>query len=263
MKVFVLVLVSLFLFVGRATAQQTEPPQTTATDRDFLPGCWIARGPRSVTGAGMDLLLKIDFDKTSGKYRLIRAKVNYSSRNPRQSPKVQIEGPFEVTLNKDLLSFDDGKKQEFTFRKEDDVLVMPAFVESDKQTWRFKSPRQEGTFECKSDWQTTASGKASFPTVQQAGLRQSFHSVVEGSTRRIDFRDHRGNAKPHTQCSLVWDQHGSPRFEGSSWYHEFGERRFASIDQATYQKMTRSTGLNQPGGGETKGDPLTPQTRHR
>lgn len=237
------------LFSATVVAQSETGGEAGSTAASFE-GNWIWRSPKTVTGKGGDVIAALR--ATTDSWTITLTSIYYDGRN---TGRASVRGPFDADIRDGVLSYvESGEKREQTIRLENGRLVFPGIVQTDPKTWVFKSTGSRGArgtrvwqFECEFDPLITPVGKAWFPGIQWKG-RQQFYVYEQGKRSlmteprpsRLRFLVRMKDGTLHDACELVWDQRGTPRFQGDSWYR-LAERRFKRLSDSELRKVKEMT----------------------
>lgn len=221
-------LVSLALF-GFFVDPQSGVEEETPTLRPFE-GDWMWGSPRTVSGQGFAQVVALR--KRGCSWTIVITSIQYPHARPGNFVTKSVRGPFDAQIQDGLLTYaENGEQREYTIRMENDLLVLPAIIQTDSKTWVFKSTDEyagTGTlvfeYQCEHDPLVTPIGKATFPGGTWEGAAKFYvyergenSPTTQTTARRLRFLERIGDFALHQQCELVFDDRGSPRFEGSGW----------------------------------------------
>jgi hypothetical protein len=189
-------------------------------------GRWINNGVRNIVGQGIDKIIEIK--KNEEGFVLLITEIKYYSINDKNHkvPEKQIKGPYKVTVIGELLRLEyEGEIDNKTFRFEDQTLVWPALINIENNIWYYKSNEYEYKFICENSPEIITKGKAIFQSTSSSGTGwEQYYALVKlrntdnEEKRELKFFEMNRDGKVNEWAKLVWDNYGSPRFEGTSWY---------------------------------------------
>jgi hypothetical protein len=126
-------LLIVLLAVGSDASQLQDPEPPTP----LREGRWRTRNYRSPIGHGSDK--GISLEKSKEGWTITLTVISYPGVG-RGDPTETQEGPFRVTAKDQLLEYETPRGRErHTFRFDGKVLVVPAVVQKDDQTWMLET----------------------------------------------------------------------------------------------------------------------------
>lgn len=222
-------LVTLALFSSFVDPQSGVKEDTRA--RRPFEGSWMWHSLHSVSGAGHSKMVSLR--KRGCSWTIVITSIIQRRRaGGGLLVTKSVRGPFDAQIQDELLTYaENGEQREYTIRMENDLLVLPAIVQTDSKTWVFKSSdeyNRTGTlvleYQCEHDPLVTPVGKATFPGGTWDGAakfyvyeRGEYSPTTRTRSRRLRFLERIGDFALHEHCELVFDDRGSPRYEGSGW----------------------------------------------
>src|SRR5688572_17356213 len=174
-------LMAALVAVGSCAAEPPLPVRDPAPPISLREGRWMTRNPRSRIGHGTDT--RICLENSRGGWTITRTSVDYPGVG-RGEPTETSEGPFLVSVKGQVLEYQTPRGlARFTFRFDGDVLVIPAVIQTDGQTWRMETTvlmgqpegnpgvvtvQKDYVWHCGQDPRITSKGPATFPGVRQS-----------------------------------------------------------------------------------------------
>ncbi|HZU39114.1 MAG TPA: hypothetical protein VFA18_24525 [Gemmataceae bacterium] len=169
-----MVLVLASALVLSAACPPAAAGESGAGASELRTGTWIKRSPRDILGRGIDEVISLK--KVNGCWEITLQQIRYSAWNHQTAPQKTSEGPFQVQVHNHVLSYKGphGTVSE-TFRFADGALILPAIVQTDRQTWLIRwttlgrnaggQPRlfqSQTVWHCQADPRKTPTGLADF-----------------------------------------------------------------------------------------------------
>lgn len=197
-------------------------------------GYWMLPGIGSVTGRRTDEY--ISFIKKQDKIFFEFIEVSYKSRMPGDHVTKITEGPYELSYVNNELSFQVRNQTfKYTYREEGTKLVFPAIIKIDDRSWKFMNSLDSCIIHCENNPEVIQQGKASFPSANWEGIKQSY-IFTEKNSKRIDFFIHY-NDQAKKEYSLIWDDLGKPRIEPNNEHFGIWQKWYTRISEEEFEKI--------------------------
>jgi hypothetical protein len=192
--------------------------QTTPTAPELVAGTWVHVGIKDIINRGYDTSVTLRQD--GGQWQILLEITKFPSVNAADKTfQVTRLGPFAVSARDGVLEWvQEGRTVRYTYQLQADRLTMPAIIETAPGSWRFVTPERTWEAKCEHNHLQVPVGSAKI----DEGINNNGFYIYEYGPPIFDHpraqhlrfltRDKTGSLIERFR--LVFDDYGSPRYEG-------------------------------------------------